>query len=676
MRALCAIALISCVVALSGCAGKPVMTTTSTQPDQVPGAALHGRVHGGNNPISGAAVYLYAVGTGGYGGAGIAASSSNASTSLLNSNVLTQTPAGGEDSSSNYYVTTDSNGIFSITGDYTCPSASSQVYLYAVGGNPGAGGVNAAAGLLAGLGPCGSLSSTTYIVVNEVSTIATAYSLAGYATDATHISSSNTSLAATDVANAFATIPSLETLSTGVALATAPISGGIVPQARINSLANILAACINSSGSGSSACTSLLGYALSGGTTGTEPTDTATVAINIAHNPVANLANLLALQSATPPFQPMLPSTPTPNDFTISIVQSGGLGSAFNVPEYPAIDASGNVWVTTGRGVGPGFGGVSKFSNIGANLLVASYIYPESAFPMGIAIDASGNVWTANLAGTITELNSGGAILAPISGITAGGLTSGYGIAIDASGNVWAGCNNGSATANQPYLPGSGKCIVELNSSGTVLSGANGFTGGGLDGPIGIAVDTLGHVWATNNANSSLSEFNSSGTPISSSNGYGGGGLLVPWGIALSTGMGVPLVWASNLGNNSWSLFSDGGTPYSPSTGYTGAGVTGPFSIAFDGAGNVWVTSTTGRLGEFNSTGSISGSSGFSDGYTSAYVGLAIDGSGNVWVVRPGGIGGTTTGSLTEYVGAAVPVVTPIVANLRAPYGSQQQNLP
>jgi ligand-binding sensor domain-containing protein len=104
--------------------------------------------------------------------------------------------------------------------------------------------------------------------------------------------------------------------------------------------------------------------------------------------------------------------------------------------------------------------------------------------------------------------------------------------------------------------------------------------------------------------------------------------------------------------------------------------VTGPFSIAFDGAGNVWVTSTTGRLGEFNSTGSISGSSGFSDGYTSAYVGLAIDGSGNVWVVRPGGIGGTTTGSLTEYVGAAVPVVTPIVANLRAPYGSQQQNLP
>ena len=84
-------------------------------------------------------MYLYAVGTGGYGGKGIAATSSNASTSLLNSNVLTQVPAGGKDGSNNYYATTGSGGNFSISGDYTCPSASTQVYLFAKGGNSGAG---------------------------------------------------------------------------------------------------------------------------------------------------------------------------------------------------------------------------------------------------------------------------------------------------------------------------------------------------------------------------------------------------------------------------------------------------------------------------------------------------------------------------------------------------------
>ena len=166
------------VLVLAGCSTSP-MVTSSTETNPVQGAAIRGRVHGGQNPVSGASVYLYAVGTGGYGGNGIAASSSNASTSLLNSSVLSQTPAGGKDGSNNYYATTDSNGNFSISGDYTCPSANTQVYLYAVGGNPGLapGTNNSAAGLLAGLGSCGSLSSSTFVTVNEISTAATARNL-------------------------------------------------------------------------------------------------------------------------------------------------------------------------------------------------------------------------------------------------------------------------------------------------------------------------------------------------------------------------------------------------------------------------------------------------------------------------------------------------------------------
>src|ERR1700690_4123191 len=119
MRALCAVVTCSCGLFLSGCSFMPVETTSTNSP--VPGAAMQGRVHGGQQPIVGAHVYLYAANNTGYG---------NASVSLVTS--ATGNPADG---SGNYYVITDANGDFGITGDYTCPSSASQVYLYSIGGN-------------------------------------------------------------------------------------------------------------------------------------------------------------------------------------------------------------------------------------------------------------------------------------------------------------------------------------------------------------------------------------------------------------------------------------------------------------------------------------------------------------------------------------------------------------
>ena len=145
---------------------------------------------------------------------GIAPSGANASLSLLNA-----TSTGLADSIG-AYVTTDANGSFTITGDYNC-TPNTQVYLYALGGNPGAG-INSAAGLLAALGNCpasGSfLASLPFVQVNEVTTIAAAYAMAGFATDATHVSSSGTPLAQTGIANAFANATNLADITTGAAL--------------------------------------------------------------------------------------------------------------------------------------------------------------------------------------------------------------------------------------------------------------------------------------------------------------------------------------------------------------------------------------------------------------------------------------------------------------------------
>ena len=297
---------------LTGCT---LSTTAASTPDT--GLAISGSVHGGQNPIVGAHVYLLAANTTGYG---------NASLSLLTSGTGRTLDSSGGATNGFYYVTTvGPSGTFSITGDYSC-TAGQQVYLYALGGDPGLGtGTNPAAGLLAALGNCpGGTSAfatgTPFVVINEVSTVAAAYAMAGFATDAVHVSSSGTAAAKLGIANAFINAEILQT--SGVANAFPPSSttyyggGGSVPQTTVNTLGNILAACVNSNGTGS-ACTTLFANAESGGTTGNLPADTATAAINIAHNPVAAVTALYGLPSATAPFGPAL--TAQPNDFTVSI---------------------------------------------------------------------------------------------------------------------------------------------------------------------------------------------------------------------------------------------------------------------------------------------------------------------------------------------------------------------
>ena len=134
--------------------------TEGSQQAGVAGPKLTGAVHGGQNPISGAQVYLFAaasgaggVGQAAYGGIGIAASTSNASVSLLTSGTLDQS---GGATNGDYYVTTGSDGSFSISGDYTCVPGQ-QVYLYCAGRRPGlgdggecGGGVDGGAGELSG----------------------------------------------------------------------------------------------------------------------------------------------------------------------------------------------------------------------------------------------------------------------------------------------------------------------------------------------------------------------------------------------------------------------------------------------------------------------------------------------------------------------------------------------
>jgi hypothetical protein len=122
-----------------------------------------------------------------------------------------------------------------------------------------------------------------------------------------------------------------------------------------------------------------------------------------------------------------------------------------------------------------------------------------------LAIDGQGNVWIVNLqttslntAPSVSELSSNGTILSGAAGFTGGGLGGSSNrpgsIAIDLSGNVWV--SNGyyrDQTLDPPSFQG--LALTKFGSNGTPLSGASGFTSG--CGGQGLAIDGLGNVWTS-----------------------------------------------------------------------------------------------------------------------------------------------------------------------------------
>ena len=266
--------LAAITLAVTGCANNfnPVASTAP-----VAFGTIQGRTFGGQQPVSGATIQLYQVGTTGYGAGATA--------------LITGTA-----------VTTDTNGNFSITGKYTACTSGSQIYITARGGNPG-GGNNASLALMAGLGLCDNLTTSTFISINEVTTVATVWAMAPFM-NGTTIGAPATNPAG--LAQAMADVAVLyQRLQPERPPARACPTGATSPTSEIDTLADILASCVNSTGTGDgAACDRLFTNATS--RTGAVPTDTVTAAINMATQPSKNVTTLFGLSTSTAPFQPTL----------------------------------------------------------------------------------------------------------------------------------------------------------------------------------------------------------------------------------------------------------------------------------------------------------------------------------------------------------------------------------
>ncbi len=607
-----ALGLTGCISSQAGAPGtgssSTTSTTTTTSTPTTPATTiLSGNVHGGQSPVAGAHVYLLAVGTSGYGGPSV---------SVLSSSVT------GLADSTGAYVLTDNVGGFSIPSNAVNCSSDQMTYLLVTGGNAGFG-VNTSSSLIAAYGPCPSGSVNESVWVDEVTTIGTSYALAAFATDAVHISSSGTSAAKQGVKNAFSVVPNLYSPALGHALAITPAGNGSVPQQTINTLANLLAACVNSAGIVAPACQSLFGASSPNQTV----SDTASAAIGIAHRPAANVATLFALQAiGGAAFQPALSVAPT--SYILPIVYTGG---GLNDPLSVAVDASGDVWVGNG-----GSGRRNAFNTAGAPLSPNGFSDGLTGNELSLAIDTSGNIWAldASING-ISEISPSGSILAPASQFASGNLQFPLGLSFDKAGLFWVGDDNG---------------VTQFRPNGQVAMKVAIPSSQG-DGVGDVEVDGLGNVWTTNFDDNEIVKLSSSGVPAFGVTGVGGGGLKSPEGIAFDSQNNV---WVANANGSSLSKFGNNGYPFT-STGFTGGGLWGNRFLAVDGAGNVWTPSShAGIISEFDTSGNPALSTGFNakPGGT-GFWGLAIDGSGNVWAT-------SVDGALVQLVGAAAPVITPI----------------
>jgi streptogramin lyase len=594
---------------LTGCSSAAAGSHTGTSGYE--GQGFSGKALVGQQPLIGASVELYAAGTSGNGANGVG----------LLSNALI----------------TDSTGTFSVPAGYDCPSADSQIYLVARGGQPGsaASADNDSIALLTALGACNEAASASPVVINEVTTAAAVYALAQFLSAGGNLGASSTNTVG--LKNAVATAQALANISTGSSPAMTFAANGSSPAPKIDTLANLLNSCASAT-AGGKACGGLFSATA---TPGEMPENTLDAALNLVRNPAQNVAALYALASSSSAFTPALAAQPS--DWTLFINYKGG---GMNYPTSVGVDGTGNIWVASYSNA------ASEFSPLGAPLFAQGITGSGLGYSFGLAVDTNNNAWITNwpspwaAGNTLSVFNSSGASVAGSSGYSTGAYTYPNGVAIDTDGSAWVADWGDSE-------------LTHLSSSGQELSGSP-YSSSQLIDPVVAAIDAGHNVWVSNEGGTTVTRVTRDGSQFTSYDCCNG-----PEGLAIDQSGNV---WVPNFDGDSISEISSSGAVLS-NGGYASASLVDPDDIAIDGAGTVWICNyRSPSLTELaGSTASVpgtvlspAGGLGSDAGLLEAYS-LAIDASGNLWVSNKG------SNTLTQFIGLAAPVRTPQIGPSVAP---------
>jgi streptogramin lyase len=455
---------------LTGC-GMGTQAPVVTQP-----AVVGGVLHGGQSPIQGSTVTLYETDSTAttYGAAGIKIGTG----------------------------TSDINGNFTISPAVSTSNctAGNMSYMVASGGYPSGQATLANTGtlMMIALGDCANLSSASRVVINELTTVAAAYSLSGFMTTSSGVANvsapaANSALtgtvsAAAGMPHAFLNAATLVNSQGSINPYTISSSAGVtingtIPGSLINTLADILQSCINGA-TGNTSCTSLYGFTPS--ITGVAPTNTLQSMINLARNPYPSAAamtqasGLFSLISASPAFQPVLTSQPP--DYSIAIVYKG---TPLVGPYDIALDANDTVYA-----------GLSGSTNV---VGLSTYGVTVPAFTAGtgsatrqIAADSLGNIWVTNDASLVLGYNTstGGAAANTITLATSGNAT--FGVAVDANSNLWI-ANDDAITGNLIEYKYTAATTVPVAAATYTANYTSTAAGSFL--PTEITIDNSQNIW-------------------------------------------------------------------------------------------------------------------------------------------------------------------------------------
>jgi hypothetical protein len=645
----------------SGCSN---MLSTAPGSNLVSNAkSISGKVHGGSQPISGATVTLYYAGQ----------------NSLPTEAATTLSAADGT------FSFTNSGTTGGAENTYSCPSNTNPlVYVVSRGGNTlGDGNTsesNTAAAFIGIYGLCSSLTSSNFITLNEVTTVATMLAVQQYYFPAVEgLASDGSGASKIAIDNTPATIANLANVQTGTVVnpsislsgpSNLAVSVTATPEfSKINLMANILTSCVNNASASAPNCLTLFSSAAPGGNA--QATDVMQalyyMLVNPANHGSTNLASLFALAGGNAvAFQPAL--AVQPSDWTVAISYSSSSncangGALIGAPSALSIDLDGNVWIGNGQTTN---GNVVELSSSGTPMVCNSFGSGANAAPSALFIDnafrgaASGNVWSA-LSGssTITRYS----VVNKISlAFTAPGPV--LAIAGDGPGDIFFTVPNGLYEI--PALAAAAATTSAPVQIPSVVTSDNSLM---PDKP-GMP-DTAGNLWASTGTSSTFQQIS--------------GGTVTPFtatantqGIAVTSSNGVYV--SSVTPGNSISYFANvaGSLLSSWTADAPLGGLNQPTAIAVDGASNVWSANrianpnpavnfdptappTQFGVTEINVSGNPvspdTASGGFqkSASYLNGSSSIIVDQSGNVWVA--GAV--PSNNFITEIVGIAAPIFQP-----------------
>jgi len=592
---------------VSKCSGTSLTSPAQPTPTaNYAGTVFTGTVKAGSQPLIGSHVQLYAAGATGNG---------STPTALLSAALVT-----------------GPNGTFTVPA-YTCPESNSVLYAVATGGNTTVNGAsNTAAELAAVVGSCNAVIGSSAVTVDEATTVATAYAMAQFLASGAKIGASATN--SSGIGLAAATAANLVNTATGVAPGANFPSTGTAPSAKLNTLANLLNACVVG-GPASVSCTQLFSATAAGGTA---PSNTFDAVMNLVKQPGTNVGSLYTLSAGAAAYAPVL--TGVPADWVLAVSYGGG---GMNDPSALSIDSKGNVWVANYFSI------VSAFSNTGAPLAANGFYDTALRDSYGGAVNVLDDFWVVNEEGGSNGLGSLASITTSGSqgSFDGGGLNFPLAAAFDPSGVAW--------------IADYGDSSVSLFSPAKAsVAGSNGFQSSHLVFPVAVATDADCNAYVANQSTNTITRVAADGSSyVDFVVGNG------PSGVAIDASGAV---WSANYYGNSVGLVT-GGVTVASGSGFTGGGIDHPQGIAADGAGTIWVANYRG-LGFSELAGATASSPGAALSPANGWAAdagmvepfaLAIDASGNIWVSNFG------NNTVDEFVGVAVPVKTPLLGPVRVP---------